>query len=54
VADAVDEVVHGAAAVSFDLNLEQARAINVRVLAGTIRLVRERASGGRPHVVSSH
>jgi thioester reductase-like protein len=30
VAGAVDEVVHGAAAVSFDLSLEQARAINVR------------------------
>ncbi len=29
VADAVDEIVHGAAAVSFDLDLEQARAINV-------------------------
>ncbi|MDQ3724124.1 MAG: SDR family oxidoreductase [Actinomycetota bacterium] len=30
VAHAVDEIVHGAAAVSFDLDLEQARAINVR------------------------
>jgi long-chain acyl-CoA synthetase len=30
VAAAVDEIVHGAAAVSFDLDLEQARAINVQ------------------------
>lgn len=30
VADQVDEIVHGAAAVSFDLDLEQARAINVQ------------------------
>jgi long-chain acyl-CoA synthetase len=30
VARSVDEIVHGAAAVSFDLDLEQARAINVR------------------------
>ncbi|MBW3606814.1 MAG: SDR family oxidoreductase [Actinobacteria bacterium] len=30
VAHAVDEIVHGAAAVSFDLDLEQARAINVQ------------------------
>lgn len=29
VAGAVDEIVHGAAAVSFDLDLEQARAVNV-------------------------
>jgi thioester reductase-like protein len=30
VADGVDEIVHGAAAVSFDLDLAQARAINVQ------------------------
>jgi len=40
VADAVDEVVHRAAAVSFDLNLEQARAINVRGTREMLELAR--------------
>ena len=45
VAGAVDEIVHGAAAVSFDLDVEQARAINVqgtREMLGFAELCRRR------------
>lgn len=43
----VDRIIHCAASISFDLPLEEARAINVEGVARVIELAREIAAGGR-------
>jgi thioester reductase-like protein len=44
--DSVDRIIHCAASISFELPLEQARAINVGGVARVIELAREIAAGG--------
>jgi thioester reductase-like protein len=44
--ESVDRIIHCAASISFDLPLEEARAINVQGVARVIELAREIAAGG--------
>jgi thioester reductase-like protein len=44
--ECVDRIIHCAASISFELPLEQARAINVGGVEGVIELAREIATGG--------